>query len=107
MSTSIINSTVLMDYGPLSGYHAKVLVQRYDNLTIADGNETARAPEVEAHPKCRVAPGLDKLDAQAWEWTNSVAVIATWGQSHGLHTHYIDDVKGNKASKNIARGAAL
>ena len=92
MSKSIIDSAVLIGYGSIGGYHARVLDQRYDSLAIVDGNEKARASAAQAYPKCRVASSLDELDAQAWEWKKSVAVIATWGPSHSEIYHKLAEL---------------
>lgn len=73
-------SAVLVGYGSIGRYHARVLAARYGSLAIADPAAEARARASADHPEAVVAPSLAELSE--WPWASSVAVIATLGPSH-------------------------
>lgn len=84
-----MNSAVLIGYGSIGGYHAKLLDKRHAKLAIVDGNESARVDANKSYPKCHTASSLEELDTNEWDWANTLAVIATWGPSHSEIFHQL------------------
>jgi predicted dehydrogenase len=77
-----MNSAVLIGYGSIGRHHARVLAGRYELLAIVDVSEATREQAKTDYPQARVIGSLDELAGLDWGWSESVAVIASWGTSH-------------------------
>lgn len=77
-----ITSSVVIGYGSIGRYHARLLSGRYRHLGVVDINEAARKRATDDLPMAVLCGSLADLDAVGWPWENTLAVIATWGPSH-------------------------
>ena len=87
-----MNSAILIGYGSIGGYHAKLLDKRCAKLAIVDRNESARVDASKGYPECHTASSLEDVDAAGWDWANTLAVIATWAPSHSELFHKLVDL---------------
>lgn len=81
--TSSVRSAVLIGYGSIGRYHARLLQQRHEQLAIVDFNKEAQRQARDVCPQATVVSNCNMLEQQGWDWARTVAVIATWGPSHG------------------------
>ena len=77
-----ITSAVLIGYGSIGQYHARLLHGRYQQLAIVDINESVRAKAHDDFPNVTIGQTLEELDSLDWRWDVTMAVIATWGPNH-------------------------
>jgi predicted dehydrogenase len=75
-----VSAGLLLGYGSIGRYHAPLLAERYGTLAVIDTDPSARNRAREALPHAVVAGSLEELGD--WDWTRTLAVIATWGPSH-------------------------
>ena len=77
-----VKSAVLVGYGSIGRYHARLLDHRYEQLAISDIDETALNRARDDFQNVATAHDLSELDTLNWPWESTMAVIATWGPSH-------------------------
>ena len=82
-------SAVLIGFGSVGRFLGQVLANRYPKFAIVARTDATLARVADAHPDAVAAKTLEELDGAGWEWTNCLAVIATWGPSHAA---YFDSV---------------
>ncbi|MDA1348641.1 MAG: Gfo/Idh/MocA family oxidoreductase [Chloroflexi bacterium] len=85
-------SAVLVGYGSIGRFHARVLSQRYPRLAIVDSSESVRMEAAQAYPGVAVAESLADLATGDWPWETTLAVIATWGPSHAPIFHDLSEL---------------
>lgn len=73
----------MVGYGSIGRYHARVLAERYGKVAVVDRDQGACAHAIEHVEGVTTAASLIELDGARWPWESSLAVIATWGPSHG------------------------
>jgi len=78
-----VSAGLLLGYGSIGRYHAPLLAQRYGTVAVIDNDPSAQGRAREALPDAIVAGSLDELGTK-WDWTHTLAVIATWGPSHTM-----------------------
>lgn len=74
--------TLLIGYGSIGRYHARVLAERATRMAIVDFIDGVHEAIRTDHPEAVVARTLAELRLEDWPWEDTVAVIATWGPSH-------------------------
>lgn len=77
-----LNSAIVIGYGSVGRRHAALLNNRYNALSVVDSNPIARQQASVDCDNATVASSLADLDRSNWDWTGTIAVIATWGPSH-------------------------
>ena len=77
-----LQNAILVGYGSIGKYHAKILQGRYKNLAIIEINETTRAQAALDFPSFVILEALEDLKTHGWDWLHSLAVSASWGPSH-------------------------
>ncbi len=82
MGVSSVTSALLIGYGSIGRYHARLLQQAYNQVAVVDINDDVRTRVHDDYPDFTVAQGLKELALLGWEWESTMAVIATWGPSH-------------------------
>ncbi|MCR4336258.1 MAG: Gfo/Idh/MocA family oxidoreductase [Candidatus Omnitrophica bacterium] len=78
----LIKTSLLIGYGSVGQYHARILHGRYERLVIIDINENARAKASAEYPKALVLSNIAELENHDWDWAGTLAVIANWGPDH-------------------------
>jgi predicted dehydrogenase len=77
-----LGNGLLVGYGSIGRYHARIATARYESVAIVDQFSGAREQAVADHKDAVVAEDLHSLTASGWDWSDTTAVIATWGPSH-------------------------
>ena len=85
----MVNSSVLIGYGSVGRFHARLLSSRYLKTAIVARNEATQADVRMDFPGAVVARDLNALDELGWRWEETLAVIATWGPSHAQYFHQL------------------
>ena len=104
---------LIIGYGSIGRYHAKIASDRYTRIAIADSNPDARASAESEYPAAVVVSGLDDLAAAGWDWSDTLATVATWGPSHSdivssLIEHGVKQILCEKPlSNSVASGAQM
>ena len=75
-------SAVLIGFGSIGHFHARLLNDRYNRLAIVDMDNQARIQASDLYPKAVISPLLEELESFDWDWSKTLAVIATWGPNH-------------------------
>lgn len=74
--------TVLIGYGSIGRYHARILAERSDGMAVVEIDEAASEAARSDFPHAAVSGSLSELSNAGWPWERTLAVIATWGPSH-------------------------
>tara|TARA_Y100000588_G_scaffold395260_1_gene521987 strand:+ start:7309 stop:8352 length:1044 start_codon:yes stop_codon:yes gene_type:complete len=75
---------VVVGYGSVGRYHCNLISSRYSKLAIVDFNHNARERARIDHPTSLVTSSLKELESFGWNWSYSVAIIASWGPAHEI-----------------------
>ena len=104
---------VLVGYGSIGQYHARLLHGLYEILAVVDQNDAARDGCLAKYPDVMTAASLADLDRTHWPWDQTLAVIATWGPSHSAIFHQLVELGVRKIlcekplAHSIAAGAEM
>lgn len=77
-----MRQAVVIGYGSIGKYHARIAGNRYAQIAIVDISDGVRKQASADLPGATVAATLTDLDGAGWDWAATTAVIATWGPSH-------------------------
>jgi predicted dehydrogenase len=102
------DTALLVGCGSIGRRHARALAKSCDSLAIVESKAASRDEASAEHPTARVVERLEELDAAAFPWDRTVAVIATWGPSHAEYFHALADrgVRHILCEKPMASSAA-
>ncbi len=82
MQSTKLNKGVLLGYGSIGRYHARILHERYPQIAIIDTAHDVRRTAAHDYPSSVVASNINELYQSGWDWHGSMGVIATWGPNH-------------------------
>lgn len=88
---SPLGSAILVGFGSVGSFLGKVLTSRYNQLAVVARTDATHVRLAEALPEANAARSLEELDAIGWDWSDSLAVIATWGPTHASYFHSLVD----------------
>jgi len=89
MSQTKFQSAVLIGYGSIGAYHARILNELYERVAVVDKNPTARDACKATYPNVTTVSDLTELAKIDWPWHQTLGVIATWGISHSTIFHQL------------------
>jgi hypothetical protein len=75
-------SGVVLGYGSIGRVHAKILADRYGRIAVVDVAPAALSRAATDLDGAVLGSSVDELDRLRWDWSSTLAVIATWGPSH-------------------------
>lgn len=79
----IEKAAIVIGFGSIGKRHASILNELVPRLSVVDSNESARVQAAENYPDALIFDNLDTaFQASEIDWSEAVAVIATWGPSH-------------------------
>jgi len=73
---------LIIGFGSIGNYHCTLATGRYPQIAIVDSKSDAVLQAKSDYPEAQVATSLDALHETDWDWSSTVATIATWGPSH-------------------------
>jgi predicted dehydrogenase len=82
---------LVIGYGSVGRRHAEAIEDFCGSLVIVDTNAASRSLACQRHPEAYVKGSLEELDEAGHPWPDTLAVIATWGPSHGHIFHQLVD----------------
>jgi predicted dehydrogenase len=82
---------LVVGYGSIGRRHTRVLAGMTSRLAIVNRREAIRLQATRDHPQAQVVADLETLDRSAFPWSDTLAVIATWGPSHAEYFHKLAD----------------